>query len=43
MLAEAGEQPPAAFVLRSAEQADLPHASADPALNRTVTLRVEPA
>lgn len=42
VLAAAGEQPPAAFTLRSAEQPDLPHPGADPALNRTVTLRVDP-
>ncbi len=42
VLAVAGEQPPAAFVLRSAEQSDAPHAGADPALNRTVTLQVDP-
>ncbi|WP_434446647.1 hypothetical protein [Lentzea sp. E54] len=42
VLATAGEQPPTAFVLRSAEQSDAPHADADPALNRTVTLQVDP-
>ncbi|SEQ81509.1 hypothetical protein SAMN05216188_105205 [Lentzea xinjiangensis] len=42
VLAAAGEQPPAVFVLRSAEQSDAPHTGADPAPNRTVTLRVDP-
>lgn len=42
VLATAGEQPATAFVLRSAEQSDAPHADADPGLNRTVTLQVDP-
>ncbi len=42
VLAVAGDQPPTAFVLRSAEQSSAPHAGADPALNRTVTLQVDP-
>ncbi|MFD5827532.1 tetratricopeptide repeat protein [Lentzea sp. NPDC060358] len=42
VLAAVGEQPPAAFVLRSAEQSDLPHAGGEAALNRTVTLQVHP-
>lgn len=41
VLAAAGEQPATAFVLRSAEQSDAPHAGGDPALNRTVSLQVE--
>lgn len=41
VLTVVGEQPPTAFVLRSAEQSDAPHAGADPALNRTVTLQVD--
>ncbi|HEX7301770.1 hypothetical protein [Lentzea sp.] len=40
VLAAVGGQPTTAFLLRSAEQSDLPHA--DAALNRTVTLVVDP-
>jgi hypothetical protein len=42
MLASAGDLPATAFVVRSADQADAPHAGGDPALNRTVTLVVTP-
>lgn len=43
VLAEISGQPATAFVVRSADQAEAPHSSADPAMNRTVSLVVTPS
>ncbi|SDK01001.1 hypothetical protein SAMN04488074_10420 [Lentzea albidocapillata subsp. violacea] len=42
VLGDVGEQPATAFAAQSADQAEAPHAGGDPALNRTVSVLVEP-